>query len=99
MSRLNKIAAATIALSLLSAPFAFAGEVLLFDQSNQPVMITGAKGAPVQATVPGQFTNGVSFQATSGGDPAAQLKGNEAWTRQADPRAGEPQNGSDWMNR
>jgi hypothetical protein len=99
MSRLNKIAAATIALSLLSAPIAFAGEVFVTDEWNQPVFVSGAKGGRVQATMPGQFTNGVPAQSTNSGSPADLLKGSQAWTRQPDARAGQPMNGDDWMNR
>lgn len=99
MSRLNKIAAAAIALSLLSAPLAFAGEVFVVDEWNQPIMVTGAKGAPVQASVPGQFSNGVAAMSGSGGNIADQLKGSQVWTRQTDPRVGEPRCGSDWENR
>lgn len=99
MSRLNKIAAAAIALSLLSAPVAFAGEVFVVDQWNLPIMVPGAKGAPVQASVPGQFTNGVPAMFGGGGSIPDLIKGNQAWTRQADSRAGEPRCGSDWENR
>lgn len=99
MSRSTKIAAATLALSLLAATLAFAGEVFVTDEWNLPVYVTGAKGAPVQATMPGQFTNGVAAMTGSGGNIDALMKGSEAWTRQADPRDHEPTYGTDWENR
>ncbi len=98
MSRSTKIAAATLALSLFTAPLAFAGEVFVNDEWNLPVYVTGAKGAPMRAAVAGQFTNGVAAQSGAGGDISAVTKGSEAWTRQADPRGHQPAYGTDYEN-
>lgn len=99
MSRISKTAVATLALTLFAAPLAFAGEVITVDEWNQPVMVQGAKGAPVRATQAGQFTTGVAASTTKGGDIKEVLQGSQAWTPQASHLSQAPQNGSDWMNR
>ncbi len=98
MARIRNLAASTLALALLAAP-AFAGDVPVFDEWNQPVMTQGAKGGRVQATAPGNFQIGVPRSSTAGGLVNEHYQGSQYWATQPDITSQVPTCGSQYLDR